>query len=735
MSASSFPDATAYGFGFGFSPTNLTGSFTLAIFISSFNDGRVMLSDSDSAVVVWCANRDQPVNQNATLVLTADGDLVLRDGDGRFVWSTNTSGHSVTRMNLTNNGNLLLLARDTDQVVWQSFDHPTDTWLNGQTLSMGKRLTSSVSRLNISSGDSSVFVRSDGLHAASPSVNDIAFFWNNSNSDWSQVCDRMVAQPFFHVLSPSKAAEIFVCDVDEYVTSDCKLPDSCGDYGICHDNTCSCPKGTDGKSNYFRQLDASDPSRGCAPLDPSSCNNSQKLLTFLDLEKVSYYDFSPILFNTDIRNCKQVCLEQCSCKAAIFRYSQNISSGNCSLASSTLLSLTTIRPDIIGYNAIASIKVQKLKNSSYGLPLMKWLLPSVLGGCAFLLLVIGACYYFKLQRKRTADNYCSPSSTLTRFSFETLRLATQDFQNKLGQGGFGSVFEGTLEDGKKVAVKFLDSARQGSKEFLAEVTTIGSIHHFNLVRLIGLCDERSKRLLVYEYMSNGSLDKWIFNKNLAYALYWDTRKRIIDGIAEGLEYLHEHCFQNIIHFDIKPQNILLDQHFNVKISDFGLAKIIDRDESQVMTIVRGTPGYMAPELITEKAISVKVDVYSFGVLVLEIVCGRKNSDFLQGECLKNLVKIKADEDQLSDLIEECDDDVRMHKQEAVKMLKIAVWCLQPHFMRPTMRMVVKVLQGVQDLEALTEFNVLSSVHEDIDPLEANLAASFRPTESILSGPR
>ncbi|KMT14660.1 hypothetical protein BVRB_4g074280 [Beta vulgaris subsp. vulgaris] len=307
---------------------------------------------------------------------------------------------------------------------------------------------------------------------------------------------------------------------------------------------------------------------------------------------------------------------------------------------------------------------------------------SIFATLIFLALVIGILVYLLMKRrgisaKETDSSFGILVDTVSRFSFESLKLATEDFQTMLGRGGFGSVFEGTLIDGTKVAVKRLDSSGQGRKEFLAEVNTIGNFHHFNLVRLIGFCDDGLNRLLVYEYMCNGSLDKWIFNQDITQTLTWHLRRRIIDGVASGLEYLHEHCNQNVIHFDIKPQNILLDKDFNIKIADFGLAKMVDRDQSQA----------------------------------------------------------KADADQLSDLIDERAEDMKQQQEEVVKIMKIAIWCLQPHFIRPTMSMVVKVLQDLSNLEqALSDLSYLTMVQE-ATPVEDNYNFSVRPTESLLSGPR
>ncbi|GAV79386.1 Pkinase domain-containing protein, partial [Cephalotus follicularis] len=246
-----------------------------------------------------------------------------------------------------------------------------------------------------------------------------------------------------------------------------------------------------------------------------------------------------------------------------------------------------------------------------------------------------------------------------RFSYEDLCTATEGFKEKLGGGGFGSVFKGVLQDGTRIAVKRLDNLGQGMREFVAEVETIGSLHHFNLVRLMGFCAERSHRLLVYEFMSNGSLDKWIFNKDQRPRLDWQTRKKIVLDIAKGLAYLHEDCRQKIMHLDIKPQNILLDENFHAKVSDFGLSTLINRDESQVLTTMRGTPGYLAPEW-RQLRITVKVDIYSFGIVVLEIVSARRNLDRSRSEFSFHLLEVlrgKAEEERLIDIVEYLDRDM------------------------------------------------------------------------------
>ncbi|CAL4964784.1 unnamed protein product [Urochloa decumbens] len=253
-------------------------------------------------------------------------------------------------------------------------------------------------------------------------------------------------------------------------------------------------------------------------------------------------------------------------------------------------------------------------------------------GSLIVLVVFVTFFAYKLRKQRRQEmqeedeEFGELPGMPTRFTFQQLQEATDQFRYKLGEGGFGSVFEGQYSE-ERIAVKRLDRAGQGKREFLAEVQTIGNIHHIHLVRLIGFCAEKSHRLLVYEYMPKGSLDRWIYysQDNDAPSLDWQTRRKVITHIAKGLCYLHKECMKRIAHLDIKPQTILLDENFNAKLLDFRLSRLIDRDKSQVITRMRGTPGYLAPEWLTFQ-ITEKADVYSFGVVVMEIISGRKNLD-------------------------------------------------------------------------------------------------------------
>ena len=214
-----------------------------------------------------------------------------------------------------------------------------------------------------------------------------------------------------------------------------------------------------------------------------------------------------------------------------------------------------------------------------------------------------------------------------RYSYSNIKKMTKNFKEKLGEGGFGSVFKGKLQSGRLVAVKMVNSKANG-QDFINEVATIGRIHHVNVVQLIGFCAKGSKRALVFDFMPNGSLDKYIFPRTEAnISLNFEKMYEISLGVAHGIEYLHRGCDMQILHFDIKPHNILLDKNFSPKVSDFGLAKLYPTDHSIVsVTAARGTMGYMAPELVYKNigGVSYKADVYSFGMLLMEMVGRRKN---------------------------------------------------------------------------------------------------------------
>ncbi|XP_028059306.1 putative receptor-like protein kinase At4g00960 isoform X2 [Camellia sinensis] len=228
-----------------------------------------------------------------------------------------------------------------------------------------------------------------------------------------------------------------------------------------------------------------------------------------------------------------------------------------------------------------------------------------------------------------------------QFSLETLVSATKDFHpnHKLGQGGFGPVYKGRLSDGREIAVKKLSqSSNQGKKEFTNEAKLLARVQHRNVVNLLGYCAHGAEKLLVYEYVANESLDKLLFKSGRHDALDWKRRYDIIAGIARGLLYLHEDSHSVIIHRDIKASNILLDDKWVPKIADFGMARLFPEDQTHVNTRVAGTNGYMAPEYVMNGHLSVKADVFSFGVVILELISGQKNSTFNRSLDDQNLLE-------------------------------------------------------------------------------------------------
>ncbi|XP_062232900.1 G-type lectin S-receptor-like serine/threonine-protein kinase SD2-5 [Phragmites australis] len=598
--------------------------------------GYLSLPNAGTLQIVWSANRGHLVRENATLSFTASGDLLLRDTDGSLVWSTGTSGQSVAGMTVTKSGNLVLFNRN-NALLWQSFNHPTDTLLPGQPLVEGMRLTPNASATNwTASNQLYITVRADGLYAFAESsppqlyyqktvtaagtgsrktymtlTNDsVAIFGSSSEIVATLETNMASGEPGMGYIRLESDGHLklyryiglvegwpAVHDILKGQVDDCAYPTVCGEYGICDSGQCTCP--IDSNATYFKQIDDRRTNLGCTPVTPISCASMQdhRLLALSNVSYFNYIDSTAALPQMiDEESCKGACLRNCSCKAALFQYDpDDTSTGSCYLPTQ-LFSLQVNQKEITHYSSSAYLKVQITHSppspgpSISNAPVNRStstgkkrvgagaIVGYTLTGVISLLIVIiitSVVLWRRYQRRDGDDEFGEVSGMTSRFTFEQLKVATEQFSKTLGKGGFGSVFEGQVGE-QKVAVKQLDRAVQGKKEFLAEVETIGNIHHINLVRLIGFCAEKSHRLLVYEYMSKGSLDKWIYCRDDNTPLDWHTRCRIITDIAKGLAYLHEECRQRIAHLDIKPQNILLDDNFSAKLSDFGLSYHLDQ---------------------------------------------------------------------------------------------------------------------------------------------------------------
>ncbi|CAI0397136.1 unnamed protein product [Linum tenue] len=350
-------------------------------------------------------------------------------------------------------------------------------------------------------------------------------------------------------------------------------------------------------------------------------------------------------------------------------------------------------------------------------PLKKGLIAGAVLGSVFivvLLFVLYRAYRYDRREKEyrhKIEKFLDDYNALkpTRFSYADIKRITSKFGVELGRGAYGTVFKGKLSSEIQVAVKVLTSSSiDNGEDFVNEVGTMARIHHVNVVRLIGFCADGFRRALVYEYLPNDSLQKYISDgKNQTSSLGWKTLQDISLGIAKGIEYLHQGCEQRILHFDIKPHNVLLDQNFNPKISDFGLAKLCAKDQSAIsMSTARGTIGYIAPEVFSRNFgnVSYKADVYSFGMLLLEMVGGRKNIDVATTAADGGGEQIYFPE-WIYSLFGESREDVRFDLEEAEeedgkiarKLAIVGLWCIQWNPVdRPPMKLVVQMLEGQGD---------------------------------------
>ncbi|XP_048548532.1 LEAF RUST 10 DISEASE-RESISTANCE LOCUS RECEPTOR-LIKE PROTEIN KINASE-like 2.5 isoform X2 [Triticum urartu] len=324
----------------------------------------------------------------------------------------------------------------------------------------------------------------------------------------------------------------------------------------------------------------------------------------------------------------------------------------------------------------------------------------------------------------------------TRYTYSEVLKITSSRNNQLGKGGYGVVFKGRLHDGRLVAVKFLHDCKGNGDEFVNEVMSIGRTSHVNVVSLFGFCLEGSKRALIYEYMPNGSLDQYIYSEHPKEILGWERLYAIAIGIARGLEYLHHSCNTRIVHFDIKPQNILLDKDFSPKIADFGLAKLCHTKESNLsMTGARGTIGFIAPEVHSRTfgVVSTKSDVYSYGMMLLEMVGGRRN--------VKSIVA-KSSEKYFPDWIYDhfAQDDglqacevTREIEEIARKMTFIGLWCIQvlPMY-RPTITRVLEMFErSLDDLDMPPKQNFCELLESSAHNMDVQSSSSTRSEEISL----
>ncbi|CAN1751361.1 G-type lectin S-receptor-like serine/threonine-protein kinase At5g24080 [Linum perenne] len=492
----------------------------------------------------------------------------------------------------------------------------------------------------------------------------------------------------------------------------------CDIAGICGDGICN--------------LDRSKTNASCTPLpgvdgggvnssSRSGCNSTE--LKIAAVQQTNYYfsdDYSVVANYSDVSTvskCGEACLSDCECVASV--YGLDDEKPYCWVLRSM---------DFGGYEDPGATLFVKVGANWSGSGHDGAAISSRTGKVVVLPIVLSMTFLIEMDRSLLL------SGAPVEFTFRDLQVRTWNFTQLLGTGGFGSVYKGSLGDGTLVAVKKLDKVLpHGEKEFITEVNTIGSMHHMNLVRLCGYCSEGPQRLLVYEFMKNGSLDKWIFPSSYEprdkFVLDWPTRFSIAIATAQGIAYFHEQCRNRIIHCDIKPENILLDENFCPKVSDFGLAKLMGREHSHVVTMVRGTRGYLAPEWVSNRPITVKADVYSYGMLLLEIIGGRRNLD----------MSLDADDFFFPGLLEGSTSST-LKEDELLRALKVAFWCIQDEvFMRPSMGEAVKLLEGSTAEIKMppmpqTVLEMISSTFT-VDDTTTNLSASHATCSYSTMSPR
>nr|AUF72945.1 WAKL4/Stb6 [Triticum monococcum subsp. aegilopoides] len=343
----------------------------------------------------------------------------------------------------------------------------------------------------------------------------------------------------------------------------------------------------------------------------------------------------------------------------------------------------------------------------------------------------------KTEKKYEAMIVSYGSLAPKRYMYSEVMKITSSRNNQLGKGGYGVVFKGKLHDGRLVAVKFLHDCKGNGDEFVNEVMSIGRTSHVNVVSLFGFCLEGSKRALIYEYMPNGSLDKYIYSGSPKEILGWERLYAIAIGIAHGLEYMHYSCNTSIIHFDIKPQNILLDRDFSPKIADFGLAKLCHTKESKLsMTGARGTIGFIAPEVHSRTfgVVSTKSDVYSYGMMLLEMVGGRRNVRLIAAKSSeKYFPDWIYDHFAQDDGLEACEVTNEI-EEIARKMILIGLWCIQViPLHRPTITKVLEMFErSLDDLDMPPKQNFCELLESSAHNMDVQSGSSTRSEETSLA---
>ncbi|XP_020418813.1 G-type lectin S-receptor-like serine/threonine-protein kinase At4g27290 isoform X1 [Prunus persica] len=722
-----------------FSPGKLTSRY-LGIWYTISNE-----------IVVWVANRETPLDDSSgVLKVTDQGVLVLLNSSNGVVWSSNSSrtvDNPVSQ--LLDSGNLVVKnANETnpDNFLWQSFDYPCDTFLPEMKLGWDfvtglERYVSSWkstedpargefslrmtpyglpqlvvmkgAKIKTRSGSSNGLRLTGSISRPNP-LSEFEFFLNKDEVYYEyrllnkSMLSRYALNPFgiaqwFTWIENTHSWEPFFSTQQDQ----CEIYAFCGSYSSCNISNapvCTCLKGFIPKSP--EQWNSQNWSDGCVRNTPLSCSYNDGFFKYTSFKlpdtSSSWFDKSKSL-----KECKGLCLENCSCTSYANLDIRDGGSG-CLLWFGDLTDIRTFQSDSQDlYIRLASSELDDIeKKSKFN---KKRLAGIVISSVLFLvgMLIVGFILYIRKKKLRNQvvrrKDYLGEDREdmeLPLFDLNTIVHATNGFssRNKLGEGGFGPVYQGTLIGGKEIAVKRLSKdSGQGTMEFKNEVILIAKLQHRNLVKVLGCCTQDDEKILIYEFMANRSLDFFIFDQERAKLLDWPMYFHIINGIARGLLYLHQDSRLRIIHRDLKASNILLDDNMNPKISDFGLAKIFGGDQSQANTNrVVGTYGYMPPEYAVDGIFSTKSDVFSFGVVLLEILSRQRNRGFWHPDHHLNLLghawTLWIQNTPLELIDKSLSDSCTI--SEVLRCLHVALLCVQqvPED-RPSMSSVVLMLSS------------------------------------------
>ncbi|XP_027353643.1 G-type lectin S-receptor-like serine/threonine-protein kinase At4g27290 [Abrus precatorius] len=709
--------------------------------------------------VVWVANRGNPIKDDSSkLMISTEGNLVLLNQNNTIIWSTNATTKRVNVVaQLLNSGNFVLRDEkdnDPQNYLWQSFDYPSDSFLPGMKIGwdfrkgLDRRITAWRNWDDPSIGDftwgvvptnnpEEVMLRgskevfrsgpSTGTQfSGNPSVinNTILNYSFVSNNDElyvtaslidKSVITRIVLNQTLSVrqrLTWSKQSKTW--RMSSQLPSDlCDTYNICGAFGICvigNAPVCNCLDGFKPKSpQNWTQMDWNE---GCVHNERWRCKEKNKD-GFKKFSNVKAPDTKRSWVNASMTldECRIKCWENCSCSA----YTNTDLRGGgrgCAIWFGDLLDMRLIANG--GQDVYIRLPVEETENqgveggSKQKVVVIASTISSVI---AIVLIFVFVCWRNKtkikeiLMRIKEENNKNKEEDfELPLFDLVSIAHATDHFSNhnKLGEGGFGPVYRGKLLDGQEIAVKRLSrTSGQGLKEFQNEVIFCAKLQHRNLVKVLGCCIQDNEKLLVYEFMANKSLDFFLFDSDRSKLLDWPKRFCIINGIARGLLYLHQDSRLRIIHRDLKASNILLDNEMNPKISDFGLARMCGGDQIEGKTNrVVGTFGYMAPEYAFDGIFSIKSDVFSFGVLLLEIVSGKKNSRLFYPNDYDNLTghawKLWKEGNPTQFIDSSLEDSCIL--SEAIRCIHIGLLCVQQHpNNRPSMASIVVLLSNENEL--------------------------------------